>query len=246
MEYAMSENRPPIPETVKRAVRQRCGFGCVICGIPVYDYDHFEEFSIKKAHEPENIILLCPSHHAEKTRGRLPFDLVKRAAKNPINKTKEHSGKHITHFFGDNCSLDIGGNTFDFCFSDNQEYFRAIIINNKTLCGFLHDDGNLLLDLSLSDRNGTEVLKISASEMQVSVGIWDYTLVGPKLSIKSQEHDLDVELIFQNNGITISRGIFIGKTGAVVVNREHYKIFPPGMTFSGCKCDQCQIGVLIS
>ncbi len=38
----MSSNsvRPKIPLPIQREVRQRCGFGCVICGLPLYDYDH--------------------------------------------------------------------------------------------------------------------------------------------------------------------------------------------------------------
>jgi hypothetical protein len=36
----MAEDRPPIPLPVKRLVRQQCAFGCVLCGLPLYEYDH--------------------------------------------------------------------------------------------------------------------------------------------------------------------------------------------------------------
>jgi len=29
-----------IPLPIQREVRQRCGFGCVICGTLLYEYDH--------------------------------------------------------------------------------------------------------------------------------------------------------------------------------------------------------------
>ena len=31
-------NRPRIPEPLKRQVRQKCAFGCVLCAAPIYDY----------------------------------------------------------------------------------------------------------------------------------------------------------------------------------------------------------------
>lgn len=81
----MAEDRPDIPEPLKRQVRQRCGFGCVICGVPVYHYDHLEEYSRVRVHEPDNLVLLCPNHHQDKTSHRLPKALLTKAAANPRN-----------------------------------------------------------------------------------------------------------------------------------------------------------------
>ena len=67
-----------IPESIKRKVRQRCGFGCVICGIGLYEYEHFApEYKDAKSHAPEGITLLCPNHHARKTIGRLSLETIK-------------------------------------------------------------------------------------------------------------------------------------------------------------------------
>lgn len=61
--------RPPIPEDVKRQVRQRCAFGCVICGLPVYHYDHMTAYHVVKEHDAANITLLCASHHDQRPVG---------------------------------------------------------------------------------------------------------------------------------------------------------------------------------
>ena len=57
-----------IPEGIKREVRQRCGFGCVNCGSPIYDYEHwnppFEELT--GGHKAEGIALCCPMCHRKK------------------------------------------------------------------------------------------------------------------------------------------------------------------------------------
>lgn len=55
--------RPPIPAKIKRLVRQRCGFGCVICGSPIYEYDHIVNWSETHHHKAEELTLLCSKHH---------------------------------------------------------------------------------------------------------------------------------------------------------------------------------------
>jgi len=37
--------RLKIPSDIKRTVRQKCGFGCVMCLCPIYDDEHLEECS---------------------------------------------------------------------------------------------------------------------------------------------------------------------------------------------------------
>ncbi|GAH43227.1 unnamed protein product, partial [marine sediment metagenome] len=42
-----------IPLEIKRAVRQKCGFGCVVCGSTIYQYHHFDPpFNEAKQHNP--------------------------------------------------------------------------------------------------------------------------------------------------------------------------------------------------
>ena len=43
-----------IPPDVKRAVRRACGFGCVICGLGIVDYEHVDPtFADALVHDPE-------------------------------------------------------------------------------------------------------------------------------------------------------------------------------------------------
>jgi hypothetical protein len=69
-----------IPDPVKRAVRQRCGYGCVICGLSLYDYDHIDPpFEEAREHLPDDICLLCPTHHVRKSKGLISAADVRRA-----------------------------------------------------------------------------------------------------------------------------------------------------------------------
>jgi hypothetical protein len=44
---------------MKREIRQRCGFGCVLCGIRIYQYDHIIDYAQVQEHTADNITLLC-------------------------------------------------------------------------------------------------------------------------------------------------------------------------------------------
>lgn len=57
-----------IPADVKREIRQRCGFGCVNCGSPFYDYEHWNPPFEDLDEDPsaDGITLCCPNCHRKK------------------------------------------------------------------------------------------------------------------------------------------------------------------------------------
>src|ERR1044071_10283987 len=101
----MPESRPQIPEPIKREVRQRCGFGCVICGMPLYNYDHMTEWSEVHRHDAANLTLLCPNHHHEKTVGLRTLAQGQAANSKPFNRKHGHTSKHTLAFTGASCEV---------------------------------------------------------------------------------------------------------------------------------------------
>ncbi len=61
-------NSRNIPLPIQREVRKRCGFGCVLCGLPLYEYEHMEEWAQVKRHIADEITLLCDCFDPYKTR----------------------------------------------------------------------------------------------------------------------------------------------------------------------------------
>jgi len=59
----MTNREIDVSDPTKRIVRQRCGFGCVICGLPIYQYDHMYGYTVETADDPTVITLLCARHH---------------------------------------------------------------------------------------------------------------------------------------------------------------------------------------
>jgi len=78
-----------IPEPIAREIRQRCGFGCVICRKD-------PTFEDAQRHDPNCIVLLCGGCHDRVTRGFLSKDTVKRKALHP--KCLE-AGQGLSKFF---------------------------------------------------------------------------------------------------------------------------------------------------
>lgn len=57
----------------------------MICGMPLYEYEHMEEWAQVQRHVADEITLLCDQHHREKTGGLLPKQVVREANNNPYN-----------------------------------------------------------------------------------------------------------------------------------------------------------------
>jgi len=104
--------RPDIPLPMQREVRQRCGFGCVVCGLPLYEYEHMLGWANVKQHVAEDITLLCDQHHREKTGGLLPEKEVAQANADPYNLRQGVSKPYDLHYSGTECEALVGSNRF--------------------------------------------------------------------------------------------------------------------------------------
>ncbi len=55
-----------IPAAVSALVRERCGYGCIVCGSLIYQYHHNEiQFHEAKKHDPDYMMLLCANCHQQ-------------------------------------------------------------------------------------------------------------------------------------------------------------------------------------
>jgi 5-methylcytosine-specific restriction endonuclease McrA len=137
---AAMKERPSIPEPIKRAVRQACGFGCILCGYPIYDYDHVVPYATTEEHTIENLCLLCGRHHTEKNRGLLPVEKVREARLDPINKRTGVSEAEYLHYSGKSCIVRLGNYvaTNDLSFMEGS-YCALVIANEKLSELRLHD-----------------------------------------------------------------------------------------------------------
>ncbi len=227
-----------IPDPIKRIVRQRCHFGCVICGLPLYQYDHMAPWSEVREHKAENITLLCLQHHGEKTNKLLPLGAVIKANRNPFNLIRDTSRPYALHFSGEDLNVSLGTFTLEChrprgCFSDN---FIALCVDDDPIIEIKSGEESLLLSLCLRDAGNSEVISIKDNELIFSTGKWDITLTGTVLVIRNAHRDVFVEIkIAAPHSIEVIRGSFHLHGIQMEIKNGIFKVVNSGAQLSnGC------------
>ncbi len=170
-----------IPAEVKRIVRKRCGFGCVRCGLALYDYEHFDpDFKDALTHDENGITLLCMQCNQKRNRGVLSVETVREANKHPkclsdgfASETFDFGTKSMTvivasHEFIDCCTL-IAINDFP-----------VLSIRPPENIGEPYR-----LSGRFADETGEITLAIKDNVWAAGADNWDVECVGPRIIIKN-------------------------------------------------------------
>lgn len=245
----MNQEKPNsrnIPLPIQREVRQRCGFGCVICGMPLYEYEHMEEWALVKRHIADEITLLCDHHHREKTNGLLPKEIVRKANKDPFNLREGVSKPYLLHFSGDEATVQIGGNTFT-C-KDNG-YGTAMIpisVDGTPLIGLILADGHFLLNLVIFNEYNSPVLHIKNNQLIFKPVAWDIQLVGTVLTVRENHRKILIEIEFcPPNKVIFKRGRFLRNGVEILVRPTNILITNNSTIIKGCTAVNCFGGLII-
>lgn len=104
-----------IPSDVRKRVRRRCGFGCVICGNAIVTYEHFDPpFRDARAHRAEGITLLCGGHQLESSKGLLSRESVAAANGKPCCHQRGYAS-HVLDLGNERPRLLLGGSDVTDC-----------------------------------------------------------------------------------------------------------------------------------
>ena len=239
-------NSRNIPRPIQREVRQRCGFGCVICGMPLYEYEHMEEWAVAKRHDANEITLLCDQHHREKTGGLLPKDVVRKANADPYNQRKGVSKPYTLHFAGRQVEIVIGGNSFT---CEDQGYGTIMVplsIDGVWLVGFVLGDAHLLLNLLVFNEYNVPILRINDNQLYYSTAPWDIQLVGTTLMIREAHRKILLEVEFSPpDKVIISRGRFLLNGIEVLVRPDDILLTNNSFRISGNQACNCSFGLML-
>lgn len=209
-----------IPVDVKRKVRQRCYFGCINCAASIYQYDHLEpEFAFAEAHDPNGIILLCPTCHELKKKGVLTFDFLKAKAEEPAAKSRGTSQINLPYFTGIPITVFGGGVRF-------HEVPIPFQIDDVQILSFSPPEAGssvTRVNALLSDSNGDTMLRIVDNEWIVQSGVWDFEWIGSRMSIYNSEKTESLRLaILAPHQIQVDR--LIAKYKDVSINIDDTRI----------------------
>ena len=177
--------RPKIQAHIRRKVRQDCGFGCVICGMPIYDIDHIVEYSKVKVHKADNLVCLCPTHHRLKTWMTREMLLDYKA--NPFNKSQSATTTFPLYIFGDTIDIYPGNNHYNKVFTEENSVNYPIVVDNHALISIKKEQKILLLSFLVHDENDKLILQIVDNEIAFSTGVWDAVREGSTFEIYNVE-----------------------------------------------------------
>lgn len=194
-----------IPLPIKREVRQRCRFGCVVCGNPIYEYDHIREWAEHHEHTAEGITLLCPNHHTEVTSGRLPRAAVIAANRAPHNKTEAFSTRHPLYYNSSTLIVQMGSALHHFDYQYGSE-FVVLRMYGQDIISINRADNMLLISAIVFDEQDRPLLQIEENELLYSLDNWDVTFIGNTLQINNGPQNVCLRMAFETpNKLIVER-----------------------------------------
>lgn len=234
-----------VPESIKRQIRQRCGFGCVICGLGFYEYEHFDpDYCDAHEHNPDGMTLLCSQCNQKRARNRLSAFTVAEANKNP-RCLQQGFANEMFDFHNKPLEVIFGGVRFYDC-------KHLIEINGTPIFSVESSDDNspILLSGVFCDSLGRESLQIKKNEWMVNSGSWDVECVGPRIIIRSAPRQISLILkMCPPEGIVVERmemfydGVWLKGT------QDDLLVCYDGKSWQhwfGCNVSHCTIGISFS
>lgn len=240
--YGLSRS---IPADVKRAVRQKCGFGCVICGLGIVQYEHVDpEFRNAKQHDPNAIALLCPQCHAKVTTGMWSKSRVKLAMRSPKCKQVGY-----TREFFDICdehpALRFGGVLLSNCPIPVQVAGHPLFSIKPPE----EPESPFLFSGMFTDSNGEVSLVIEDNEWQAFTTAWDIEVKGNSITIREDHRIIHLvlrtdpprELIVERLNMQLAGLRFEADGNLLRVTLPNGAI----SDFTSCIADNCRVGLAL-
>lgn len=181
-----------ISADVKRQVRQQSGFGCVVCGNLLYEYEHVDPpFAEARSHNPECITLLCPACHARVTRGIWSKHKIAHHHAKPVNLLRGYtSDALIPPPSGLPYSISIGSTFIEQCEA-------VAIIARYPLIWFEPPEAPnapTRLNAWFVDADGKFLAEIIRNEFRGYIGNWDCEIRGPDIWVYDKPRRCGIHL----------------------------------------------------
>lgn len=168
-----------IPANITRAVRQRDGFCCVICGELLCEYHHIIPDNEGGPTNAENLILLCRNHHKDADNGVIGRQDLKKMQVKPL-RDKE-SGTRYKFFSGEGNRIEIAGSSIHI--RDKQRVNILVLRDGSKICVELID-GRPTFSFNIPDLSGNTSFIIEQNVIRMDPNsLYDAKFSGGKLKI---------------------------------------------------------------
>lgn len=231
---------------VRREIRGRCGFGCVICGLAYYDYEHFApDFKDAKEHNPQGMTLLCMQCNQKRARGTLSAATVARANENPKCKQQGFASE-LFDFGPEPIEVFFAGVSFTDC----RTLIQIRGVDVLSIRPPEEPGSPVLLSGFLADSTGATTLKIVDNEWSAGDENWDVEVVGPRITIRRGPGDIALQIrVLPPHKLTIERidlqfeGYFLkGDEEVLEISRDGIN----WTSFFSCSMVGCEFGFLMT
>lgn len=182
-----------IPVAIRRDVRQRSKFGCVVCRSGFYQYEHIDPlFKNALKHDPECICCLCGSCHDLVTRGRLS----KKSIMTSYHKIQTQQQSEVSQpigpldFHDGSAELMIGSLLYSPAVQTVLRYHGKDLI--QVVPGKLGEPGKI--SAVFTDETGRHVLQLVENEWIGSTDNWDIEVVGQQLTVRRASREISLQL----------------------------------------------------
>ena len=191
--YGLSRD---ISDPIMREVRQRDGFGCVLCGKGIYEYEHVDPpFAEARAHEADKITLLCPGCHHKVTTGMLSKEAVKEGMKNPLAKQQGFSNEWFD--YGKTVpDLIIGSNVLK-PRDPKSVFFAPVVVYGEPIIMIKRAENTgepVRITANFTDSNGKRTLIIRDNEWKTSSDVWDVEVTGNSIIVREAARKIHLHL----------------------------------------------------
>lgn len=228
-------DRPAIPESIKRQLRQESNFGCVLCGSPIIEYHHIEPYAKVQCHERSNLVILCPEHHHRANCGEIFEEKVIEAKNNPYNKNNEYIGKDFFLKKYELLKVKIGGIT----------YLRTPIIleiDDKALVTMRPDEsGYALFSAKFYNSRNILLAEIIDNEWKAYLDneFWDIKYSPGHLKINNEKNKILLEFKLNSDQIELRAEMYYnGFKCSFVPNKSMFG----SATFMNGIISDCRVG----
>lgn len=214
-----------IPRDVKRKIRQECGFGCVVCGNAIYEYEHIDPpFANAKSHDSDKMALLCGACHGYVTRKFWSKQKIIEARCAPWSIKNGHA-----HFLMDASSfaerqIKIGKTLL---IDPDETVISAF--GEPVLIIRSPEDNNSPIRVSALFRNtaGEIIFQIDDNEVSINEDSWDVNTEGGRVIVRERSRKIALQLVVNPDSIFEIQKLDMMTLGGCIkasINKSDYSI----------------------
>jgi hypothetical protein len=217
------DRRPPILPPVALQLRQEAGFGCCVCGLPIYQYHHIIPWRDEPHYRSSDMMILCPNHHDRVTKGAMSERRQRRYKNEPHNIKRGCAGGKL-EIDREDCALVYGGNLF-------RGNGRILIIDKRSIISIrIGEHHNLEVTLCLEDDMGSIIAYIWNNEWISGDPMpWDIKSDYRTLTIRRGVRDIRLSLDAKRTPAVL-RGQFWRSGHLIKISEKNVKIIRGGNT----------------